>query len=124
VIIEIFLELSIANIRDSSRQQEIEFLVESGATRSWVSKEIAATVGVEPAGTVALELADGTIVHRPYGFCLFAYDGETVAGNVVIGPSGCEPLVGTHVLQDFRIVVDLERHEVSRRRAMRAKRGA
>jgi hypothetical protein len=31
-----------------------------------------------------------------------------VAGNVVIGPPKCEPLVGTQVLQDFRVVVDLE----------------
>lgn len=38
------------------------------------------------------------------------------------GPPGCEPLVGTHVLQDFRLIVDLERHEVTRGRAMRAKR--
>jgi len=39
-----------------------------------------------------------------------------------LGPPGCEPLVDTHVLQDFRLTVDLERHEVTRGRAMRAKR--
>lgn len=49
-------------------------------------------------------------------------NGEIAAGNVVIGPQGCEPLVGSHVLQNFRLIVDLERHEVTRGRAMRAKR--
>ena len=83
--------------------------------------EIAKAVGIEPVGTVPLELADGSVAERSYGFCVFAYDGETVAGNVVIGPSGCEPLAGTHVLQDFRIIIDLDRHEVTRGRAMRAK---
>lgn len=121
---DIFLKLTIANIKDPSRQQEVEFLVDTGASRSWVSQEIAEAVGIAPAGTVPLELEDGSVVNHPYGFCLFSYNGETVAGNVVIGPRGCEPLVGTHVLQDFRIVIDLDRHEVTRRRAMRAKRGS
>ncbi len=118
---DIYLKLTIANIKDPGRQQEVSFLVDTGATRAWVSKEIADAVGIEPAGSVPLELADGSIAERPYGLCLFAYNGEIVAGNVVIGPPGCEPLVGTHVLQDFRMVVDLERHEVTRSRAMRAK---
>ncbi len=118
---EIYLEPTIANIKHPERQQELSFLVDTGATRAWVSKEIAEAVGIEPVGTVPLELADGSITERPYGFCLFAYNGEIAAGNVVIGPPRCEPLVGTHVLQDFRLIVDLERHEVTRGRAMRAK---
>jgi predicted aspartyl protease len=119
---EIYLKLSLLNIGDPSRQQDVSFLVDTGATRAWIPQDIADAVGIAPAGTVPLELPDGSVTHRPYGFCLFAYDGEVVAGNVVIGPPGCEPLVGTHVLQDFRVIVDLERYEVTRGRAMRAKR--
>lgn len=118
---DIYLELTIANIKDPELQQEVSFLVDTGATRAWIPEEVADALEIEPVGTVPLELADGTIVERPYGFCLFTYDGETVAGNVVIGPRGSEPLVGTHVLQDFRLIVDLERHVVTRGRAMRAK---
>ncbi|MFQ5882710.1 MAG: aspartyl protease family protein [Candidatus Methylomirabilales bacterium] len=119
---DIYLTLTIANFKDPERQRKISFLIDTGATRAWISEEIAEAVGVEPAGTVPLELADSSVTERPYGFCLFIYNGEAVAGNVVIGPPGCEPLVGTHVLQDFRLIVDLERHEVIRGRAMRAKR--
>ncbi len=119
---EIYLKLTVINIKDPSRQQEVNFLVDTGATRAWVSKEIAEAVRIEPIGTVQLELADGSVTDRQYGFCLLAYDGEVVAANVVIGPAGCESLAGTHVLQDFRMVVDLDRHEVIRRGAMRAKR--
>lgn len=118
---DIYMDLTIANIKNPERQQEVSFLIDTGASRSWVSKEIAEAVGIEPAGTVPLELADGTITERPYGFCFFVYNGEMVAGNVVIGPSNCEPLVGTHVLQDFRMIIDLDHHEMTRGRAMRAK---
>ena len=47
--------------------------------------------------------------------------GETVTGNVIIRPSGGKPIVGTHILQDFRLVMDLVRHTISRSRAMKAK---
>ena len=120
---DIYLELTIANIKDPERQQAVSFLVDTGATRAWIPKEIADALGIAPMGRDRLELADGSITKRPYGFCLFVYDGQTVAGNVVIGPAGSEALVGNHVLQDFRLVVDLERHEVTRGRAIRAKRG-
>ena len=119
---EIYLTLAVMNIKGPQRQREVSFLVGTRATRAWIPEEVVEAVGIEPAGTVPLELADGRVTDRAYGFCLFAYDGEVVAGNVVIGPRGCEPLVGTHVLQDFRMIVDLERHEVTRGRAMRAKR--
>ena len=118
---DIYLELTIANIQNTERQKDISFLVDAGATRAWVPKKIADELGIQPAGTVPLELADGTIRELPYGFCLFDFGGETVAGNVVIGPPECEPIVGTHVLQDFRVVIDMERHTVSRGRAMKSK---
>jgi len=116
------LELTIVNIQDRERQKEIAFLVDTGATRSWIPKSIADELGIQPAGTLTLELADGSVKELPYGFCLFDFGGETVAGNVVIGPPESEPIVGTHVLQDFRLVIDMERHTVSRRRAMKAKK--
>ena len=119
---DIYLTLTIANIKDPERKRELSFLVDTGATRAWIPEEVAQSLGIEPAGTVPLELADGSIVERPYGFCLFTYDGETVAGNVVIGPPGTEPLVGTHVLQDFRLIVDMESHRIIRGWAMRSKR--
>jgi len=118
---DLYLKLSVSNLKERERQQEVSFLVDTGATRAWISEEIAKALGIEPVGTVPLELADGSITERAYGLCLFTYNSETIAGNVVIGPAGCEPLVGTHVLQDFRLIVDLERHEVTRGRAMRAK---
>jgi predicted aspartyl protease len=118
---DIHLELTIANLHDLELQQEVSFLVDTGATRAWIPQEIADELKIEPVGTIPLELADGTIKELPYGFCLFDFGGERVAGNVVIGPPGSEPIAGTHVLQDFRVIIDMERHTISRSRAMRAK---
>jgi len=68
-----------------------------------------------------LELAEGNVEKFPYGACWFAFNGEVVAGNVIVGPPDIEPIVGTHVLRDFRLVIDVEHHTISRRPAMKAK---
>jgi hypothetical protein len=54
---EIFLKLTIANIQDPQRKRELSFLVDTGATRAWISQEVAEAVGIEKTGTVPLELA-------------------------------------------------------------------
>jgi predicted aspartyl protease len=118
---DIYLELTIANISDPTRQKGIPFLADTGATRAWIPKTIADELGIEVAGTVPLEMVDGNLREFPYGLCRFALDGEVIAGNVVIGSPEIEPLVGTHVLQDFRMVIDMEHHTISRGRALRAK---
>lgn len=118
---DIYLDLTVANLKDTSRQKDISFLVDTGATRAWIGEEDAKAIGIEKEGAVPVELADGSIKDMPYGCCFFNYEDEMVAGNVIIGPKGCEPLAGTHILQDFRIVIDFEHHSIRRSKAMRAK---
>jgi len=48
---DIYLELTLANIKDPQCQRKVSFLVDTEATRAWVSKEIAEAVGVEPPGS-------------------------------------------------------------------------
>ena len=120
---DIYLELTVANIHDLERQREISFLVDTGSTRAWIPQKTADELGIQSAGTIPIEMADGSVKELPYGFCLFDFGGETIAGNVVIGPPECEPIVATHVLQDFSVIIDMERHTISRARAIKAKRG-
>ncbi len=107
---EMYLELTVANINNMEQQEEVSFFIDTGATRSWIPQEIADRLGIQALGTLSLELADGTVMDYPYGPCFFEFGGEIVAGNVVIGPPNSGPLAGTHVLQDFRLVIDLSTH--------------
>ncbi len=118
---ELYLDLIVFNIQNMEQQREVSFFVDAGASRAWIPQNIANELKIQPMGTVELELADGSIKEYPSGACFFSFGSETIAGNVVIGPVNSEPLVGTHVLQDFRLVLDLEHHTISRSRAMRAK---
>ncbi len=119
---DVYLDLTVINDSDPTKQMEIQFLADTGATRAWIPEEIARKLGIKSIGKIPMELANGKIHRLPYGLCKFEYEGEIVNGTVVIGPKGIEPLAGTHVLQDFRLVVDVTHHTIRRSRAMKAKK--
>jgi predicted aspartyl protease len=118
---DMYIELTIMNDSNFEKHRDIPFLVDTGATRAWIPQEVAAELGIQPVGQIPLELANGDIINYPYGLCKFEYEGELVNGTVIIGAKGIEPIAGTHVLQDFRLIIDLSRHTIQRARAMKAK---
>ncbi len=118
---DIYLDITIINDVDLEKQREVQFLADTGATRAWIPKQLARELDIEEVGRVPLELADGKVKKYPYGLCKFEYEGELINGNVMIGSANIEPIAGTHLLQDFRLVLDLAHHTVRRARAMKAK---
>jgi hypothetical protein len=64
---DIYLELIVSNVADPERQREVSFLVDTGATRAWLPQDMAEGLGIVSAGTVPVELADGSVKEYPYG---------------------------------------------------------
>jgi predicted aspartyl protease len=118
---DIYLDITVMNDADLEKQKQVQFLADTGATRAWIPKTLARELDIKEVGKVPLELANGKIQKYPYGLCKFEYEGELINGTVVIAPANIEPIVGTHVLQDFRLVLDMVHHTVKRARAMKAK---
>jgi clan AA aspartic protease len=118
---DVYLELTVINDSEPEKQMEIQFLADTGATRAWIPADIAKKLGIKPVGKTPMELANGKVHSLSYGLCKFEYQGEVINGTVVIGPKGIEPLAGTHVLQEFRMVVDVTHHTIRRARAIKAK---
>jgi len=44
---DIYLETTLANLRDLEKQKEISFLVDTGATRAWIPREIAEELEID-----------------------------------------------------------------------------
>ncbi len=118
---DVYISIAVINDSDPTKQREVQFLTDTGATRAWIPEEIEKELDIQPVGRVPLELADGNIREYPHGLCKFEYEGELVNSTVIIGLERIEPIAGTHVLQDFRLIVDLAHQTVQRARAMRAK---
>jgi len=115
-----YIRFTIINDSDLKKRREIQFLIDTGSVRAWIPGEVAAKLDIRPVGQIPLELANGKITEYPYGLCKFEYKGELINGTVIIGPEGAEPIAGTHVLQDFRLIVDMSHHIIRRARAMRS----
>jgi predicted aspartyl protease len=117
---DIYIDLTVINDVDLEKQKQVQFLADTGATRAWIPKKLARELDIKAVGKVPLELANGNVKEYPYGLCKFEYEGELINGTVVIAPGDIEPIAGTHVLQDFRLVLDLAHHTVKRARALKA----
>jgi predicted aspartyl protease len=63
-------------------------------------------VGIEPAGRLTYELADGTLQEFSFGIAQIEFMGEITAGRVIFGPEGTEPILGVIALQSVGIIVD------------------
>jgi clan AA aspartic protease len=85
---------------------EAVFLVDTGATDSLAPGAELKRIGVEPVGTTAYELADGTIHEYSFGLVQIEFMGEVTAGRVIFGPDEVEPLLGVTALESVGITVD------------------
>jgi len=96
----------ISAFSDSGNFFEAIFLVDTGATDSMVPANELEKIGVRKEGKMSYELANGTVKEYPYGLVRIEFMGETTAGRVIFGESGCEPLLGVTALESVGIVVD------------------
>lgn len=85
---------------------EADFLVDTGATDCLAPASALQGIGVEPLGTRAYELADGTRQNYPFGLVQIEVLGEVTAGRVVFGPEGVEPILGVTALESAGLSVD------------------
>jgi len=52
---------------DRSRSVNVNLLVDTGSTLTWIPEELAADLGLRPMGIAEFQTGDGTTIHRPIG---------------------------------------------------------
>ena len=85
---------------------EALFLVDSGAIDSMAPASGLAAAGIQPVGSSAYELADGSAHEYRYGLAQIEFMGELTAGRIIFGPEGTEPLLGVTALESVGIMID------------------
>src|ERR1051325_8319702 len=89
---------------DSSKS--IEALVDTGASYSWIPRDVLEGLGVRPDEERVFVLADGREVRYPMAWVRVRLDERTQPTLVVCGDSGTEPLLGAFTLEGFGLGVD------------------
>ena len=92
--------------RVGERFVTIEALVDTGATYTWVPRDVLGTLGVVPDEEWPFILADGREVRYPMGWMQIKIGGRAQPTIVVFGEPGSEPILGVVSLEEFRLAAD------------------
>ena len=100
--------VKVSNIKKPESVFEEEFWVDTGALYSFVPEDCLERIGVEPAATRNLVLADGRQEKRLLGFCDFQIEGLEghIPCPVIFAPKGSLFLIGATALENFGVEVD------------------
>jgi clan AA aspartic protease len=84
----------------------MEALVDTGASYTWIPRDVLEALGVRPDEHRVFVLADGREISYPVAWVRIGLDERSQPTLVVCGDPGTEPLVGAFTLEGFGLGVD------------------
>ena len=100
------VKVKLATFSASGWTEEVSLLVDTGATLSWIPREILERLGVAPVSRLPFTLADGRTLERESTAVLLTIDGRKGAVPVAFGEPGEEAVLGATALETLGLVVD------------------
>ena len=88
------------------RWETVEALVDTGASYTWLPRDILDRLRVQPKFRQEFETADGRIIERDMAAVTARWDGQTRPTLVVFVDEGSRPLLGVVTLEEFSLGVD------------------
>ncbi len=88
----------------SGREEQVRFLVDSGATYTLLPHAVWQTIELEPQRKVAFTLADGTVVERGVSECHLTLPQGAAHSPVILGEPEDQPLLGVVTLEILGLV--------------------
>jgi clan AA aspartic protease len=100
------VKVKLANPANPERSRDVSLLVDTGATLSWIPREVLESLQVKPTSKLPFQLADGRILERDVGAALFTINGKRLPVPVAFGDPGEEPVLGATALESMGFAVD------------------
>jgi len=88
----------------SGKQENVKFLVDSGATYSLLPKAVWEAIGLKPKRKLTFTLADGTTLERSVSEALIILPQGEAHTPVILGEEGDEALLGVVTLEILGLV--------------------
>lgn len=88
------------------RFEPIEALVDTGATYTWIPRDVLNRLGMTPEEEWPFVLADGREVRYPVAWMQIRIGERARPTIVVFGEPGSEPMLGVFALEGFRLAAD------------------
>lgn len=90
----------------------LEALVDTGATFTWIPRDVLEAVGVAPEEERRFVLADAREVRYAVAWAQIRIGGREQPTIVVFGEPGTEPILGVVTLEEFLLAVDPVGHRL------------
>lgn len=88
----------------SGKEENVKFLVDSGATYSLLPKAVWEALGLKPKRKLSFTLADGTTIERSVSEAFVVFPQGEAHTPVILGEEGDEALLGVVTLEILGLV--------------------
>ena len=107
------LDAVIANPADPRKRSDIRFVVDTGASMTAITAEMAKSLRLKYVATAEVGLADGRVIKVNLAYAYLCIHGEHVF--TLVGCGGCDvPLLGFDVLSLLQLQLDVANKKVLR----------
>jgi clan AA aspartic protease len=100
------VRVRLASLTAPSQTEEVSFLVDTGATLSWIPRALLEKLGVKVFSRLPFTLADGRRLERDITAVLLSIDGRKAPVQVAFGEEGEEAVLGATSLEGLGFMVD------------------
>lgn len=91
---------------EGRRFEEVEALVDTGATYTWAPRDLLEGLGIRPEEERVFVLADGRETRYGIAWVRIRVEGRSQPTIVVFGDPGSEPLLGVFTLEGLGLAAD------------------
>ena len=96
----------VGKVRGPSGEEEVRFLVDSGATYTVLPEGVWRSIGIKPMREHEFTLADGTVIRRKVSECYIMLPQGEGHTPVVLGEADDHALLGTVTLEILGLVLN------------------
>ena len=100
------VKVELTNLADPSRTEDVSLLVNTGATLSWIPREILERLGTAPLSRLPFRRANGRRIERDIAAVLLTVEGRKAGVTVAFGEPGEEAVLGATALEGLGFMVD------------------
>ena len=100
------VKVTVSNPARPERHAEVSLLVDTGATLSWISRELLESLGVQSVSRSRFTLPDGRRLERETGGVLLTLNGSTMSVPVAFAEPGEATILGATALEALGLAVD------------------
>jgi clan AA aspartic protease len=98
--------VKVANLVTPGDSAEVPLLVDTGATLSWIPRDVLERLGVKAYSRLPFSVADGRLLERDVTAVLLTIDGRKAPVEVAFGEAGETAVLGATALEGLGLLVD------------------